>query len=114
MSFFNKFNKTVDRFCFRHPGFGVRNLMLFIIIGNAAVYLFSLMDTTGSFLYYLYFSPALVLRGQLWRLITFVFVPEAPIPCSRPVFILLLFHRLGAGAQWGTGKFTLYYLSGMR
>ncbi len=114
MSFFNKFNRLVDRFCFRHPGFGIRNMMLFIIIGNAAVYLFSLMDTTGSFLYYLYFSPALVLSGQLWRLVTFVFVPEATNPLFVALF-LYFYYFIGSALerQWGAGKFTLYYLSGM-
>lgn len=30
--------KKIDMFCYRHPRFGVRNLMLIIVIGTAAVW----------------------------------------------------------------------------
>jgi|AGTN01.2.fsa_nt_gi hypothetical protein len=114
MTFFKSFNKWIDRFCFKHPNFGIRNLMLFIIIGNAAVYLFSLMDTTGSFFSYLYLSPFLILKGQVWRLLTFIFVPQA----SSPIFVILFlyfYYFIGSALerQWGTAKFTLYYIFGM-
>ena len=39
--------KRVDLFCYRHPRFGINNLMMIICIGNIAVWLFSAMDTTG-------------------------------------------------------------------
>ena len=44
-----KIMNAVDRFCYKHPRFGVRNLMLYIVIGNAIVWFFSMMDTTGCF-----------------------------------------------------------------
>ena len=37
--------RRVDRFCALHPRFGVKNLMLYIVIGNLLVWLFSMMDT---------------------------------------------------------------------
>jgi hypothetical protein len=88
--------------------------MLIIIIGNAAVYLFSLMDTTGSFLSYLYLSPNLILKGQVWRLLTFIFVPQG----SSLLFTLLFlyfYYFIGNALerQWGTPKFTVYYIFGM-
>ena len=67
--------RAIDRFCYRHPNFGIPNLMLYIIIGNAIVFVFSMMDRTNTFLYYLYFNPALIMQGQIWRLVTFIFVP---------------------------------------
>ena len=41
------FMKKVDLFCYRHPRFGIPNLMIYIVIGNVAVWLLSMMDTTG-------------------------------------------------------------------
>ena len=69
------FMRWVDRFCVRHPNFGPGNLMMFLIIGNAAVWLFSMMDTTGTVLYYLALNPEQILRGQIWRLATFALIP---------------------------------------
>lgn len=114
MSFLRSFNRYIDRFCYKHPNFGIRNLMLFIVIGNAAVYIFSMMDTTGDFLRYLYLSPYLILRGQIWRLVTFVLVPENTNLLFLAVF-LYFYYFIGSSLenQWGTGKFTVYYIFGM-
>lgn len=107
-------NRAIDRFCYRHPKFGIHNLMLFIIIGNAIVFLFSMMDTTGLFLQYLFFLPDKILSGQVWRLITFIFVPP-----SRNLLYLALFlyfyYFIGSTLerQWGAGRFTIYYFSGV-
>ena len=71
------FNRWVDRFCARHPRFGVGNLIMYLVLGNLVVWLFSIMDTTNSFLYYLYFMPSQIFRGQIWRLVTFIFIPSS-------------------------------------
>ena len=42
-----KLMNKIDRFCYAHPRFGIPNLMLIIVIGNAAVWLLAQMDTTG-------------------------------------------------------------------
>ena len=71
------FIRWVDRYCARHPRFGIAGLMRCLILGNAAVWLLSLMDRTGTVIYYLALDPKMVLTGQLWRLVTFVFVPAS-------------------------------------
>jgi len=104
----------VDRDSLRHPTFGIRNMMLFIGAGNAAVYLLSLMDTTGSLLYHLYLSPYLILRGQVWRLLTFIFVPQSSGLLFTALF-LYFYYFIGSALerQWGAAKFTVYYIFGM-
>ena len=42
-----KLMNKIDRFCYMHPRFGIPNLMLIVVIGNAAVWLLTKMDTTG-------------------------------------------------------------------
>ncbi|MCD8099086.1 MAG: rhomboid family intramembrane serine protease [Oscillospiraceae bacterium] len=108
-SFINK----VDSFCYRHPRFGVPNLMLYIVIGSALVWIFSMMDTSGLFLSYLTFSPYYILHGQVWRLVTFVLVPT-----SSGIWLLIwlyFYYFIGSSLEkeWGSGQFTIYYLSGM-
>lgn len=108
-----KLMSGIDRFCYRHPRFGVRNLMLFIVIGNVIVWLFTAMDSTGLLKYSLAFSAGAILQGQIWRLVTFIFVPES----SGFVFLIMLYFYYFIGStlerEWGTGRFTIYYLAGM-
>ncbi len=106
-----KLNDAVDRFCILHPHFGIANLMLYIVIGNVAVYLLN-MFSGGALSAALYFSPALLLRGQLWRIATFVIVPSG----GGLLFLVYCYFTYSMGRtleqQWGTAKFTCYYLGG--
>ena len=107
------FSRWVDRFCIRHPRFGISNLMLFVVIGNAVVWLFSMMDTTGMLMSFLDFSPALILRGQIWRLLTFALIPNS----SGILTLLFLYFYYFIGStlerEWGTVKFNIYFFSGI-
>ncbi len=111
----NKLRSAVDRFCARHPRFGIPNLMLYIVIGNAAVYLLSVFTRANDVnaLNFLAFSFAGLLRGELWRLVTFVFVPQH----SQPFWLIIslyFYYWIGSTLEreWGTARFNLYYRSG--
>jgi hypothetical protein len=111
----NKLRSAVDRFCARHPRFGIPNLMLYIVIGNVVVYLLSMFTRANDVnaLNFLAFSFAGLLRGELWRLVTFIFVPGY----SRPLFLIIsLYFYFWIGStlerEWGTARFNLYYFSG--
>ena len=108
------FNRAVDRFCYRHPRFGIPNLMLLVVIGSAVVYIISMMDRTGTFTSYLMFSPAHIFRGQIWRLVTFIFIPRFGGLIWTAIG-LYFYYFIGTTLQreWGAGRFTLYYLCGM-
>jgi hypothetical protein len=107
------FIRWADRFCARHPRFGVYNLMRFLVIGNAAVWLLSSMDRTGTVIFYLALYPQMVLQGQIWRLVTFVFIPAS----SGLLTLLFLYFYYFIGStmerEWGQAKFSLYFLFGM-
>ncbi len=108
-----KLNSAMERFALRHPNFGIANLMLYIIIGNAVMF-FLLRMTNGQALQFLGFEWGYVLRGQLWRLVSFIFVPQTLEPFS---LILSLYFTWFIGTmlerEWGTPKFNLYYVSGV-
>ena len=104
----------LDRFCYKHPRLGIPNLMLIIVIGNIVVYMMDLFSN-GAFSAMLYFEPFYIFRGQIWRLITFVFVPMSS---SSPFFFVLsLYFYWWIGStlerEWGTTKFTVYYAMGV-
>ena len=107
--------QRIDRYCALHPRFGIKNLMLYIIMGNAVVWLFGMMDTTNTLCSLLAFSAeAIFLKGQVWRLLTFILVPSGG--SSILLFITLYFYYfIGSTLEqyWGKGKFTIYYLCGM-
>lgn len=108
------FNKAVDKFCLTHRRFGIPRLMLYIIIGTAAVYLIPLLVQSYAFLGLITFDPAAILRGEIWRLVTWVFIPTT----SQILFeaLLLYFYYFIGNTlerEWGTAKFTIYYLFGI-
>ena len=80
-----KLYEAVDRFCARHPRFGIPNLMLYISIGTILVYvLLQFSDYTA--ISFLTFDLAHVLHGEVWRIITYIFVPMygSPFPPVDP------------------------------
>jgi len=108
-----KLNAAVDRFAYNHPRFGIPNLMRYIVGGNILVYLLA-MFSNWSAVSFLEFNLSGLLHGEVWRLVTFLFVPDA----ANPIFLLLslyFYYWIGSMLErdWGTAKFSLYYLSGV-
>ena len=108
-----KLMNEVDRFCARHPKFGVRNLMLYIVIANVAVWLFGMMDSGGTLISLLIFSPYHILRGQVWRIVSFALVPHNTGLLALISFYFYYFIGRTIEREWGSGKFTIYFFSGM-
>ena len=113
MKILERFDRGVSRFLYKHPNFGLPRLMLYLIIGNALVYIFSMMDRTGMLAYWLCLIPSRLLAGELWRLLTFVFVPR-----TSGIWLIIelyFYYLIGSTLEraWGAGKFTIYYLCGM-
>ena len=103
----------IDRFCSKHPKFGIPNLMLCLVIAQAAVFVLDLFSN-GMATALLAFSRAGILRGQVWRLITFVIIPHE----DNPFYLLLgcyFYYWIGQSLEraWGSAKFTLFYLCGV-
>ena len=107
-----KLYTAVDRFCARHPRFGVPDLMRWIVIGNVAVYILMLltMRADANALAFLYLDGGKVLRGEIWRIITFIFVPASSSPFWLAIS-LYFYYWIGTALerQWGTTRFTVFY-----
>ena len=65
-----KLRRNCERYCYVNRNKGIPNLMLYIVLGNAVVYLISAF--TGNYVLYnlLCFNRAAILHGQLSWTIT--------------------------------------------
>ena len=111
-----KLNAAVDRFAYSHPNFGIPNLMKFIVIGNVIVYLLAVFAGYQS-ISFLGFSWEAVKHFEVWRLVTFLFMPGyySTGDILWLAIFLYLYYMIGntLEREWGTAKFTLYYLCGV-
>lgn len=91
----------------------VPNLMNIIVGGMALVWLLDWLpgvNLSGL----LSLNMAQVARGQIWRLVTFVFLPPSGSILTL-VLGLYFYWMIGSSLerQWGAQRFTLFYLVGM-
>jgi len=109
--------RFIDQFERKHPRFGIPNLIVHLIILTAIVSVLDLLvvNATVTFSSLLALNSSLVLRGQVWRLITFMFVYAGG---SNPLYLILyamFTFMIGRNLEglWGTCRFTLYYIVSM-
>lgn len=105
-----------ERWCYQNRTKGISNLMLYISIGSAIVYLMCMFDRSYTLYNILCFNRNAVLQGQIWRLVTYVFTYGAGSSNLLLVAIsLLCYYSLGRAMEnaWGTFRFNLFYLTGI-
>ena len=111
----NSIRRRFERFCFRNRDKGIPDLMLYICLGSGLVTFASLMNG-GAFLYdFLCFDKAAILRGQVWRLFSWLLTESLSSNPLLDVIFLYFFYRLGSAVEHsiGTFKFNLFYLGGV-
>ena len=103
-----------ERFCYKNRNLGIPNLMLFVTLGAAIVFFIAPMDPEYTLYRALCFDRDLILQGQVWRLITYVFTYRANT-VFMTVVSLVCYFSLGRGIEnaWGTFKFNLFYFTGI-
>ena len=103
-----------ERFCFKHRTKGIPNLMLYITIGTAIVYLMSLLDQSDVLYNALCFDRNKILQGEVWRLFSYVFTFNNSNLLLTAVGLICYF-SLGRAMEnaWGTFRFNLFYLTGV-
>ncbi|MFW5991979.1 MAG: rhomboid family intramembrane serine protease [Halanaerobiaceae bacterium] len=106
--------KWLDKLEKKFGHLAINNLMGYIVGLMGSVFLLMYFDRSGTFLYRLVLIPSAVLKGEVWRLITYIFIP----PSLSPIFIffvLYFYYMVGTGLEraWGSFKFNIYYLLGV-
>lgn len=106
MNWLNKLERKFGRYA-------IPNLMYYIIGGTIAAYVLDyLLPIPLS--YYLAFIPSHIMQGQVWRIITFIFIPPSSSILFM-AFVLYFYYMIGSTLEyeWGTFQFNIFYLFGM-
>jgi membrane associated rhomboid family serine protease len=94
--------------------YAISQLMVYIVGINALVYVLRYVMPQSDALSKLWLDPRLILQGEVWRLITWVFIP--PAASLFWIFFLLYFYYMvgiGLEREWGSFRFNVYYLIGI-
>lgn len=105
MDWLNKLERKIGRYA-------VPNLILWLI--GAYTIGFVINMAAPGLLTYLVLSPYHVLHGQVWRIVTWIFMPTD----TNLLFLLIMalfYYQLGMALErtWGTFRFNVYIFGGM-
>lgn len=97
----------------------IPGLIRIVVALTALVYLLTFLNP--AFVSVLALSPGKILHGEVWRLVTYIFIPQsfgAPGSALSPIWVLVaLWFLLFIGDRlehaWGAFHLTLYFLVGM-
>lgn len=103
--------KLINSFCSRHPGFGLQHLIKYITAANVIMWIINMVSPR--FLAYMTFNPWYIMHGQIWRLISFTFIPPSTGILAIIAFYFYYFIGSTLEARWGTARFNIYFISGI-
>ena len=115
-----KLRTNYHRWLARNRDKGIPNLILFVMLGNVLVYLYCTFGSAAAVYNALCFDGAKILRGQVWRVFSFIFTYGFNYGGGLMEFVLLLFSAycywwMGKLLEniWGTLRLNLYYFGGV-
>lgn len=99
---------------FKYRRYAIADLMKYIVILNATVFFINYLIPNTNLFQKLMLYPDRVLKGEVWRLISFLFVPDQLSPIWI-LFSLYFYYIVGSNLenQWGSFRFNIYYLIGV-
>lgn len=102
----------LDKMERRFGRYAIRNFTMYLLAGYAIGYLLSF--TMPQLLTYFTLEPALILKGQVWRLLSWVIIPPND-NIIFVIFMMLLYYSLGNTLEsyWGAFRYNVYIFSGI-
>ncbi len=102
----NKLEKKFGRFA-------INNLIIYILGGYAIGYILMLLQSRIDIFQYITLEPQLVMKGQVWRLFTWVLTPPQSLS-FWVIFMFMLYYFIGKTLEQNLGAFryNLYMFSG--
>ena len=90
----------------------IPNLTVYLLAGYVIGY--GIIYLMPNMIGWLTLEPALILRGQVWRIISWVLIPPTTNLISL-FFLVLLYYSLGTVLErtWGTFRYNVYIFSGI-
>lgn len=106
MNFLDKMERKFGRYA-------LSNLSLYMIITYAAGYLIELVAPV--IVPFLTLEPALILRGQIWRLVSWLLIPPDNTNPFFLVITLYFYYSIGNTLErtWGSFRYNLYIFGGI-
>ncbi|MGN0327840.1 MAG: hypothetical protein ACI4D4_02540 [Lachnospira sp.] len=106
MEWFNKLERKYSKYA-------INNLMTYIIILYAVGFVIELF-ANGVYDAYLSLDFAMIMKGQVWRLVTFIIQP----PSNSIIFVffsLYFYYMIGQVLEsiWGAFRFNVYFFTGV-
>ncbi|MGN0353673.1 MAG: hypothetical protein ACI4EI_01200 [Muricoprocola sp.] len=104
--------KLLDKMERKFGRYAVRNLSAYIIALYVAGYLMEIF--APGILNYLTLEPYYILRGQVWRLVTWIIVPPSSLDIFT-VIMLFFYYSVGKNLEqtWGAFRYNVYIFSGV-
>ena len=109
MNYLNKLERKFGRYA-------IPDLSKWLIVCYAVGYVFYYMERIFQIpvLSFLMLDPALVVRGQVWRLVTWILMPPSYSNILFYAIMMLLYYQLGTALErtWGSFRFNAYIIGG--
>ncbi len=103
----------IDKLSRKIQKIAIPSLMKYIVIIMGAVFVLDILFV-GMMSQFLFFSRPAIMAGQIWRVISFIFLP---INSSMIFIIFALYFYWFIGesleSEWGYAKFNLFYITGI-
>lgn len=107
-------NNWLNRLECKYGRFGIPNLTNILVAGQVLVFVVELFVNSAITLW-LGLSRFLLLQGQVWRVLTFVFIPFSGGSILSVVLGIYFTWFIGTALEreWGDFRYTVYFLLGM-
>lgn len=107
MDWIDRLERKIGNLC-------IRNLMALIVLLQGVLWVL-IMFVNYNLYNLLSLSLPQILRGQLWRLITFLFLPDLQFSLLHIALELYFYYMIGTALEryWGSFRFNVFVLLGM-
>lgn len=105
MKFLNKLERKYGKYA-------IDNLTLILILGYVIGYVINLVN--DRMFGYLTLNPYMIMKGQVWRLISWILVPPSELSLFT-VVMLFFYYSIGRTLEqtWGKFKYNIFIISGI-
>lgn len=106
--------RWIDKLERRYGRYGIPNLLNGVLIGQIVAWVIVMFINSG-FYNLLPLTRDALMQGQIWRLVSFIFVPPLTTSPLSLLFQMYFYWWVGSSLQraWGDFRFTFYWVVGM-
>jgi len=109
-----KFDRWVAKLDQKYGRYAIRNLMLYIVLGQGVVLAFTLVVGINVSHFLFFYLPA-IRNAQFWRIFSFILIPPQRLALFFTIMAMYFTWLIGSHleSEWGALKFNLFYFLGV-